>query len=187
MAYEREARTAFASKALELSDMFMIKFGRRAFGGAISRTVHVAPPEESTAGGRLAREAISLIPAGGAAGATLVIGWMNVAENRAELRAYPVLAEIHRQRFGGVLDLSRPDYDGFLDEARRFFSEEGIALELLSEPPAPPPSKASASAVQGTSVPRSAPSDGVPLGVVAALLVVTVGIGIGIGWLLFAP
>lgn len=181
MAYEREARTAFASKALELSEMFMIKFGRRGFGGAISRTLHVAAPEESTAGGKRAREPISLVPAAGADGSTLVVGWMNVADNRAELRAFSVLDAIHRQRFGSGVDLVRADYETFLDEARRFFAEEAIAFELATEAPPPPaargPSRESA----------AAPAAGVSLGLVGLLLVLTVALGVGIGWLLFAP
>lgn len=183
MAYEREARTAFASKALELSEMFMVKFGRRSFGGAISRTLHVEPPEESTGGGKRAREPISLVPAGGAQGSTLVVGWMNVAENRAELRAFSVLAAIHRQRFGGGLDLVRADYDAFLDEARRFFSEEGIALEIATEAPAPPPARASS----GESAAAPGRTTGVSVGLVVVLLIVTVALGVGIGWVLFAP
>lgn len=215
MAYERDARTAFASKALELSDMFMIKFGRRAFGGAVPRGVHVAPPEESTGGGVRAREAISLVPAGGAPGSTLVIGWMNVAENRAELRTYDVLDEIHRQRFGSPLDLVRGEYEGFLDEARRFFSEEAIALELLTEAPAPPPVRAAAAAngaprttprstpqvsprvgpSAGGSAPSASPvlppavddSLSFGLGAVSAMVIAAFTLGIGLGWLLFAP
>lgn len=191
MAYEREARTAFASKALELSDMFMIKFSRRAFGGAVPRAVHVAAPEESTGGGKQAREAISLIPAGGAPGGTLVIGWMNVAENRAELRTYDVLAEMHRLRFGNALDLTQTDYEGFLDEARRFFSEEGIQLELASEAPAPPPVRSAAPEKPERGVLATVASMDEELrfgvGAVSAMVVAAVTLGLGLGWLLFAP
>ncbi len=185
MAYERDARTAFASKALELSEMFMVKFGRRSFAGDIARIVRVEAPEESTGGGKRAREPISLVPAAGVQGSTLVIGWMNVAENHAELRAYPVLAEIHRQRFGGRnLDLPRHDYDQFLDEARRFFSEEGITLELVQDVPAPPPPRAPANDRPLPPAPRQA---GLSLGLVGMLLAVTIALGVAIGWLLFAP
>lgn len=184
MAYERDARTAFASKALELSDMFMVKFGRRSFPGVVARVVKVEAPEESTGGGKKAREPISLVPAAGAQGNTLVIGWMNVAENRAEMRAYHVLAEMHRQRFGKNLDLPRHDYDQFLDEARRFFAEEAITLDLIEDAPAPP-RPASAEAPLTSAAPAT--SGGVGIGVVLLLLSLTVALGVALGWILFAP
>lgn len=184
MAYERDARTAFASKALELSEMFMVKFGRRSFAGAVPRVVKVEAPDESTGGGKQAREPISLVPAGGAPGGTLVIGWMDVAENRAGMRAYHVLAEMHRQRFGKNLDLPRAEYDSFLDEARRFFTEEGIPLQLLEDVPAPPPARPGTGEA---SLAATSSSTGVSLALVALLVLVTVALGVGIGWLLFAP
>lgn len=186
MAYERDARTAFASKALELSEMFMIKFGRRAFAGDIARVVKVEAPEESTGGGKRAREPISLVPAAGASGSTFVIGWMNVAENHAEIRAYHVLAEMHRQRFGRNLDLPRHDYEQFIDEARRFFSEEGIAFDLVQDAPVPPPARAGTGDAPLAS-PSASSSTGMNIGVVLLLLAVTVALGVGIGWFLFAP
>lgn len=184
MAYEKEARTAFAHKALELSALFMIKFGQRAFAGTPTRALHVQPPEESTGGGKQAREPIALVPAGGAPGGSLVVGWMDVGENIAELRSWRVLAAMHQQRFGQALDLPQAEYDAFVEEARRFFTEEAIPLRVVDDVPVPPRQRTATDAqvtAPGTSAAGISPA------LILGLAFAMAALGVGLGWLLFAP
>lgn len=181
MAYERDARTAFAGKALELSEMFMIKFGQRTFRGTPTRCVQVQEPQESTGGGKQAREPIALVPAGGAAGASIVIGWINVGANMAEMRSFAVLAEMHRQRHGpsSQPDIDRGEYDAFITELRAFFADEEMPTRMVDDVPAAPAKRREAAA--------SASRGGMGGGMVFLMAVVAVVLGLGIGWLMFAP
>lgn len=184
MAYERDARTAFAGKALELSEMFMVKFGQRTFRGSPTRVVQVQEPGESTGGGAQAREPIALVPAGGVPGPSIVVGWINVGENKAEMRSFAVLAEMHRQRHGAAaqIDLDRSEYDSFLNDVRAFFAEEEMPTRVVDEVPASP-----AAMRQNTASQAPVRSSGMGGGMVVLLAVVAIVLGLGIGWLLFAP
>lgn len=185
MAYDKEARTAFASKALELSELFVIKLGRTRFGGDPPRVVKVQEPQtESTAGGKQAREPIALVPEGSAGAGALVCGWMDVGENRAEMRSFAVLDEMHRRRYGAPLGLPREEYEGFLNEARRFFSEEGIPMQLVEEVPDVEPAP-----VRSTGEPRASSPGGVGMSpaLVGGLALGAVLVGLVLGYLLFAP
>jgi hypothetical protein len=181
MAFEKEARTAFAHKALELSELFMIKFGARAFSGEPRRGLHVQPPEESTGGGKLAREPIALVPVGGAQGTSLVVGWMDVGENVAELRSWRVLDAVYQQRFGGKIDLPQSEYDAFLNDARSFFAEESIPVRLVEDIPAAPRSRAD------PSMATSGSSEGMSVAVLILVALAMAVVGVAVGWLLFAP
>jgi hypothetical protein len=184
MAYERDARTAFAGKALELSEMFTVKFGQRVFRGQPNRIVQVQEPQESTGGGKQAREPIALVPAGGASGGSIVIGWINVGENKAEMRAYHVLAEMHRQRHGpnSQVDLDKGEYESFLNDVRAFFAEEEMPTRIVDEIPAAPTRK------QGAGAPaRGSSGGGMGMGAVVFFAVLAIVIGLAIGYLLFAP
>jgi hypothetical protein len=183
MAYEKDARTAFASKALELSEMFMIKFGRTRFSGNVPRVVKVQAPEESTGGGAQAREPIALIPEGGSGG-TIVVGWINVGANRAELRAYHVLAELHRRRYNENLDIPKHEYDQFLEDARSFFAEEDIPSRIVDEVPDAAPLKSAPEAGGGAVASSGGGMSGTAVMLMAVAAVV---IGLAIGYILFAP
>ena len=135
MSYEKNARTEFAFKAMELSSMFMVKFGRRVLEGEIQRSVKVDEPEESTGGGKHAREPITLVPVGEEVGG-IVIGWMDVAQQKAEIRSYQVLEAIHKNRTGVDLDLDRLDYENFIDEMKDFFGRESIVADVNMRVPA---------------------------------------------------
>lgn len=191
MTYDKEARTAFASKALELSDLFMIKFGRTRFAGSPPRVVKVQEPNtESTGGGKQAREPIALVPEGSEGAGGLVCGWMDVAENRAEMRSFPVLAEMHRRRYQMALELSQQEYDAFLAEARRFFSEEGMPMHVTDDvPELEAPARAALESPTRASPTRARPSrdGGMSPGLVAALAGGAVVLGLVLGYVLFAP
>lgn len=159
MSYNREARTAFANRAFVLSEMFNTKFRNTRFSGAVSRVVRVIPPEtESTGGGKMARETITLVPESeGAQGAPIVAGWLDVGQNLAELRAYSLLAERHKERFGNLpFDLNPSEYATFLQEAQSFLAQEGITLTLLDEntPAAAPAASAPAAPARSGSTPK---------------------------------
>jgi hypothetical protein len=183
MAYERDARTAFAGKALELSEMFMVKFGQRTFRGSPTRVVQVQEPGESTGGGAQAREPIALVPAGGVPGPSIVVGWINVGENKAEVRSFAVLAEMHRQRHGPTaqIDLDRNEYESFLADVRAFFAEEEMPTRVVDDAPASPAAMRQAT---GSAAPVRSGMGGA---MVVVLAIVAIVLGLGIGWLLFAP
>ena len=175
MSEKPAARTLFASKAMELSDMFAIKFASKAFNGSPRRMVKLKPPAESTGGGAQAREAIILVQAGQEGYAGLMCGWANAAEKRAELRSYATIAAQHQAKTKSKLDLNANEYQEFLAEAQTFFQQEGFVVETVKE--------VSASFAAAPAPMKSGSSSKVPLMIL--FMIVALAIGLGAGWLLF--
>ena len=153
MSYEKGARTAFANKAFVLSEMFNAKFRNTHFSGAVARVVKVFPPEtESTGGGKLARESIALVPESEkASGSSIVCCWLDVGQSCAELRSFSVLADRHRERFGDLsFDLNKEEYESFVEEAKEFLANEGLALSLVETSETSSSSSSSSSSAPAT-------------------------------------
>jgi hypothetical protein len=98
----------------------------------------MSPQGPSTAGGVQAMQHLRLV-AGQAGQPTLVIGYANHAEGRAELRTYEYVGAVYRQRFHRSLDLDRASYDAFLGFAKQVF----VALHLDTTVVGPPADVAS--------------------------------------------
>lgn len=138
MSYEKKAMTAFAQQALAISDLVGMKFRNTRLAGAVPRRVEVKPPMvESTGGGKQARESIVLAAENGDTQNNIVAGFVDVKLRAVEMRTYAALSAMHRARFKMALDLSQPDYEAFLREAREFFEAEGFILKMSDESPQP--------------------------------------------------
>jgi hypothetical protein len=177
--FKKEARTLFASKAMELSDMFAVKFGTRAFDGNPRRMVKLQPPAESTGGGAQARESIVLLPVGteGFAGA-LMCGWADVASKAAELRTFRSLSGMYKARNKAPLQMDEAQYNAFVAESQTFFQQEGFAVNVNdSGPPAGASSR--------SDMPARQSGGGGNMGMFIAFAVVAIGLGLGLGWFLF--
>lgn len=198
MSYSKEVRTQFANRAFVISELVNVKFRNQRFTGAVSRVVKVEPPAtESTGGGKMARETITLVPESDRVeGNSIVVGFLDVGKSTAELRTYDMLEERHRQRFGSLpFDLDRNQYDAFIDEMQRFLVEEGMTLQSATETesaPASAPRTASQPAMR--TIAASPPgrvtsagtndSGGGGLGIGAVIFGVFVGVAIGVAVML---
>ncbi len=92
-----------------------------------------APAGPSTAGGVQALQHIRLVP-GQTGHPTLVVGYANHAEEKAELKTFEHLDAVHQQRFGRPLAINRGQYEDFLRLAKQIL--EALHLKTnVSEAP----------------------------------------------------
>jgi len=93
----------------------------------------MAPQGPSTAGGIQAMQHLRLV-AGQPGLPTLVVGYANHAEGKAELRTYEYVDAVHRQRFHGPVSLDRAQYGAFLDFAKYVFSALSLQTTVVGPP-----------------------------------------------------
>lgn len=176
MSYEKKAMTTFAQQALAISDLVGMKFRSTRFAGAVPRSVQVKPPMmESTGGGKQARESIVLAAENGDTAQNIVAGFVDVKLRAVEMRTYGALAAMHRARFKMSLDLSQPDYDRFLGEAKEFFESEGFIFKTTDEAPTAPARGSTEAAMQR-------PASGGGMGLYIGLGVVALGAAAAAAW-----
>jgi hypothetical protein len=146
-----ELRTAFSSRAVLIADLLRDKFSRRFFGRPPYRVLRVDEPEgPSTAGGLLARQAISLVSRQGAA-PSVVCGWVDTSKSEAQLRGYESVARRYESHHGTPLDLSPEHYERFLDDMVETLSSGGIKVRVLVlDEQVVAPGQAQVSAPRGT-------------------------------------
>lgn len=136
-----ENRTLYSTKAVLLAYLLKDKFHRRAFGRAPYRVLRIDEPEgPSTAGGLLARQSISLVTQDNSL-PSAPCGWVDTAKGEAQLRGYELISARYEARHGIPLNLSREQYDSFLNDlvealmagsikVKVYLPEPGSALEL---------------------------------------------------------
>ncbi len=98
---------------------------------------------QSTEGGKFARQPLVLRAPDG--GATIAVGWVNVATKECSVKSYDNVVAAHRQRFPDrPLSLDRASYQQFLAAVQRFmtsrqmhFEVEQKALDMSERPAAP--------------------------------------------------
>jgi hypothetical protein len=123
--------TAFSSRAFLIADLLRDKFSRRFFGRAPYRVLRVDEPEgPSTAGGRLARQTISLVAREGSA-PSVICGWVDTAKGEAQLRSYESAARRYESHHGTELDLSPEHYARFLEDLVNALISGGIKVRVL--------------------------------------------------------
>jgi len=138
-------RTVFSSQAALIADLVRDKFSSRFFGRAPFRVLRIDEPEgPSTAGGRLARQNISLVAQQGSA-PSIVCGWVDVSKKEAQLRSYESVSRRHEARHGQKVELSPEHYERFLNDLVDTLLIGGIRVRILvpdeqeGAPPAPAP------------------------------------------------
>lgn len=128
---EEPLRTAFSTRAVLIADLLRDTFSRRFFGRSPYRVLRVDEPEgPSTAGGRLARQSISLVAREGSA-PSVVCGWVDASKEEAQLRGYESVARRYEAHHGVELDLAPEHYERFLEDLVKTLMEGGIKVRVL--------------------------------------------------------
>lgn len=168
-------RTFHAMAALELSTLFGHSFGRTTFGITPKYRVKMTQANaQSTRGGALARQSILLYVDGNDL-QNIVIGFVESAKQRAELRSYALMNRIFEERYRRGFDMVETEYEKLLTRIREFADVQGINVRTQHElarfeQPSP-----------RTSDDKSA---GIQLKQVVLLLLGVLLIGVGIGYAL---
>jgi hypothetical protein len=129
--------TMFAGKSVALAEVFKFTIGKEPFvGPTVCRLELSAPTEESTDGGRLAVQHVSIVPEGG--GPTTVIATAFQVEQRAEGRQYEVVAETYKKRFHtSTFPVSPGQFDEMTRKLQGFFKQFGFKFEIPALQPMP--------------------------------------------------
>ena len=136
MSDQGPARTEFASAALQMTTTFAMRFKDTKVGEKAPRRVLVQEMDvETTGGGKQARVTITLVPEGGqgAGGRPLVCGWIDVAENRVQLRSYATVAALFKTQNKRFFDCPEADYQKFVEVTRAFVEENNHRFDVVDE------------------------------------------------------
>lgn len=129
------SRTFHANQAVELSDLINLKFSPHRFGTDNPRYVRIREPDgPSTDGGRKARQAVLLTGQNEDESHALVCGFVDVVNRTADLKAYPVIKAKFENRYHKDLDLTRGEYNRFLDMLQEFLDAQLITTTIQSDP-----------------------------------------------------
>ncbi|RYZ39821.1 MAG: hypothetical protein EOO71_18475 [Myxococcaceae bacterium] len=173
-----ELRTMFATHSALLAERLKSELQHKIYGRTPHRILRVDEPEgPSTAGGKQARQAISLVDRKGAAPA-LVAGWVDVAKGQASLRNHDAVAKRYEFQHGSPLELLPEEYDKFLTDVEEVLRTSAIQVRLLV-----PDESAPTRAMVGQPVPRAA---SVPVRWVVLLVTVAFLMGLA-GGALYGP
>jgi hypothetical protein len=120
--------TQYASHANTIADTVRAAFAKTKVG---ENTVEMTAPTDSTKGGLLALQHLTLKPPTGMA---LVVGTVNAGEKRAELRSYTHVQKLNEERFKRPLPFDEPAYKTFLDKAESVLGAFGIETTVTDAP-----------------------------------------------------
>ncbi len=124
-------RTEYSSQAALIAELVRDKFDGRNFGRAPFRLLRIDEPEgPSTAGGRLARQSVSLVSRKGSV-PTIVCGWVDTSCQEAHLRSFESVARRYEARHGTAVDVSPQEYEYLLDELVRSLLAGGMKVRVL--------------------------------------------------------
>ncbi|MGF1508635.1 MAG: hypothetical protein ACFB9M_03935 [Myxococcota bacterium] len=128
------ARTHHSDQALAICELVNLKFSAVRYGSRHRRLVRLREPDgPSTDGGRKARNALVLISDIDPNEPSVMFGWVDSARQEGEIRAYAVVSDIHRRRFGRGFDLSRTEYLRLSEHVRSFLEAQGIRVRESRE------------------------------------------------------
>jgi len=121
--------TMFAGKAVALAEVFKFTVGKEPFvGPSVCRLELSAPTEESTDGGRLAVQHVSIVPESGGPSTVIVTAYQ--VERRAEARQYEVVADLYKKRFHtNAFPVSPGQFDEMTRKLKDFFLQFGFKFE----------------------------------------------------------
>lgn len=125
------SRTHHADLGVAVSDLVVRKFAAQRYGNLRRRIVRVMEPDgPSTDGGRKARQSIVLIPEDGEMGGSIVCGWLDVARRSAEVKSHPVVSQAFQERYGMEIDISKSEYQRFVDAILEFLRNAQIDARI---------------------------------------------------------
>ncbi|WP_375759075.1 hypothetical protein [Corallococcus exercitus] len=126
-----ELRTMFATHSALLAERLKAELQHKIYGRSPHRILRVDEPEgPSTAGGKQARQAISLVDRKGTAPA-LVAGWVDVAKGQASLRNHEAVARRYEFQHGTPLELVPEEYEKFLNDVDEVLRTAAIQVRIL--------------------------------------------------------
>ncbi|WP_223646116.1 hypothetical protein [Corallococcus sp. EGB] len=168
-----ELRTMFATHSALLAERLKAELQHKIYGRTPHRILRVDEPEgPSTAGGKQARQAISLVDRKGAAPA-LVVGWVDVAKGQAVLRNFEAVAKRYEFQHGAPLELAPEEYEKFLTDVDEVLRTAAIQVRILV-----PDESAPTRATVGQQAPRAT---GVAVRWVMLLIIAAFLLGLGVG------
>jgi cobalamin biosynthesis Mg chelatase CobN len=145
--------TMYAGKSVALAEVFKFTVGKELFiGPAVCRLDLSAPSEESTDGGRLAVQHVSIVPEGG--GPTTVMATAYQVERRAEVRPYEVVAETYKKRFRtNNFPVTPGQFDEMTRKLKDFFQQFDFKFEITPLQPGRASSAVAAAPAAGAPAP----------------------------------
>ncbi|MBN9684882.1 MULTISPECIES: hypothetical protein [unclassified Corallococcus] len=168
-----ELRTMFATHSALLAERLKAELQHKIYGRSPHRILRVDEPEgPSTAGGKQARQAISLVDRKGTAPA-LVAGWVDVAKGQASLRNHEAVAKRYEFQHGTPLELVPEEYEKFLNDVDEVLRTAAIQVRILV-----PDESTPTRATVGQQAPRAT---GVAVRWVMLLVIVAFLLGLGAG------
>lgn len=168
-------RTIHAQQALEFTDVFDFKFGPAVYGVRRPRRLELSKPDgPSTAGGRLARQNMVLIPVDETKASPIVVGWVDVSNKKGELRSFRMLGKQFEARHHRGIDLEADAYSKLEEELQSFCDLQKIDLARVDAPVGPTNPDAL--------VERGPRESSAPMFI---MLVLGILLGFGIGFLVF--
>ncbi|NOJ98207.1 hypothetical protein HMI51_35380 [Corallococcus coralloides] len=168
-----ELRTMFATHSALLAERLKAELQHKIYGRSPHRILRVDEPEgPSTAGGKQARQAISLVDRKGTAPA-LVAGWVDVAKGQASLRNHEAVARRYEFQHGTPLELVPEEYEKFLTDVDEVLRTAAIQVRILV-----PDESAPTRATVGQQAPRAT---GVAVRWVLLLVIAAFLLGLGAG------
>lgn len=173
------SRTVHAQQAMEITDLFSYKFGALRFGQNQPRRLKLQEPDgPSTAGGLQARQSLVLLTDADPP-QSLMLGWVDSAMRRSEVKAYSALKLLHKQRFQKPLDLEEEEFQRMIQELRGFLKIQKIEVIELEAAALPVP-------VVNRPAPAPAAAPDNTNSLVFGAFAAGLGLGLLIGYLVFA-
>ena len=175
-----------SQQALETSDLLNMRFAAKLLGTTTPRKLMVAAPDgPSSDGGKKVRQSIVLAPANDPSAGTVMVGWLDIAQKRAELRVHAVVKAQFEQRYRIPFDVPQDAYDALMRDVQSMLGFQEIQVAVVQ---AMPDGQAPESRATMAEMPRAAASEsgGGKNGMMVVLLVggaVLLGVA-AIAWVL---
>lgn len=130
-------RTLVAQAALDTSALLNMRFATRLVGSQTPRKLMVTVPDgPSTDGGKKVRQSVVLAPAADPSSGTVMCGWLDIAQKRAELRVHEVVRAQYEARFRQPFDVTREQYDPLLRDVKSMLEMQDIEVAVIEAVPA---------------------------------------------------
>ncbi|AEI65002.1 hypothetical protein [Corallococcus macrosporus] len=124
-------RTMFANHSALLAEQLRDALSAKMYGRGPHRVLRIDEPEgPSTAGGKLARQAISLVPRKGS-GPSLTCGWVDVSKREAQLRNFEAVAKRYESHHGEPLEMQAEEYERFLTDVEAVLAQAVIKVRVI--------------------------------------------------------
>jgi hypothetical protein len=127
--------TMYAGKSVALAEVFKYTTGKEPIIGPVICGLELsAPSEESTDGGRLAVQHVSIVPEGG--GPAVVVGTAYQRDLKFEMRTFANVADAYRKRFRtSDFPVTEKQFDEIVRRLKAFFDQFRFAFSTVDSAP----------------------------------------------------